>query len=49
MLWPESAASGQEPFPGRILVEASLQYDPLEKDRTIAASNATLDFKLTEA
>ena len=34
--------------PGRILVEASLQYSPQEKDKTINA-NATLDFKLTKA
>jgi len=35
--------------PCRILVEASLAYNPLEKDKTITTSNVTIDFKLTKA
>jgi hypothetical protein len=34
--------------PGRNLVEASLAYNPLEKDKTMNAS-ATLDFALIKA
>ena len=34
---------------GRILVEVSLQYAPLEKDKTIKKAKETLDFKLTKA
>jgi uncharacterized protein YfaS (alpha-2-macroglobulin family) len=36
-------------IPGKILVEATLQYNPLERDKTITTGNATLDFRLTKA